>query len=234
VGGAARFNTPGGIAVDRRGVVSVADTANHAIRRVSANGVITTVAGNNFNGFRGDGSPAPSAMLDTPTSVLASPTTDEFFIADSKNHRVRRVSNTGIITTYAGTVAGSGFSGDGNVAVFAQLSFPTALAFDRTGRLYIADAGNNRIRRIDLAGTITSLPDESLASPMGVAVAADGAVLVADTANHRLRRIDDMPRCNDNRTVSHRQFPFRRRSAPRSLPCAPPRPFPPVLGSPTD
>ena len=187
---AARLNGPRGVSIDRAGNLLIADTANHAIRRVSANGVITTVAGNNFNGFRGDGSPAPSAMLDTPTAVLASPTTDEYFIADSKNHRVRRVSNTGIITTYAGTVAGSGFSGDGNVAVFAQLSFPTALAFDRTGRLYIADAGNNRIRRIDLAGTMTSLPDDSLASPMGVAVAADGAVLVADTANHRLRRID--------------------------------------------
>jgi uncharacterized protein (TIGR03437 family) len=186
----ARLNGPRGLSVDRAGNLLIADTANHAIRRVAANGVITTQAGNNFNGFRGDGSPATTAMLDLPTAVLASPTSDEFFIADSKNHRVRRVSNTGIITTYAGSVMGSGFSGDGNTAVFAQLSFPTALAFDSAGRLYIADAGNNRIRRIDLAGNITSLPDDSLANPMGVAVGVDGAVFVSDTANHRVRRID--------------------------------------------
>lgn len=186
----ARLNGPRGLSVDRAGNLLIADTANHTIRRVAANGVITTLAGNTFNGFRGDGSPATTAMLDLPTAVLASPNSDEFFIADSKNHRVRRVSNTGIITTYAGSVMGSGFSGDGNTAVFAQLSFPTALAFDSAGRLYIADAGNNRIRRIDLAGNITSLPDDSLANPMGVAVGIDGAVFVADTANHRVRRID--------------------------------------------
>jgi trimeric autotransporter adhesin len=188
----AKLNGPRGLSFDRFGNLLIADTANHAIRRVAVNGVITTVAGNNFNGFRGDGSPAPSAMLDTPTAVLADPNSNEFFIADSKNHRVRRVSMTGIITTYAGTVNGAGFSGDGNVAVFAQLNFPTALAFDRTGQLYIADSGNNRIRRVDLTGTINSLADGSLSSPMGVAVSPDGAVFVADTANHRIRRIDPL------------------------------------------
>lgn len=185
----AKLNGPRGLSFDRFGNLLIADTANHAIRRIAVNGVITTVAGNNFNGFRGDGSPAPTAMLDSPSAVLADPNSNEFFIADSKNHRVRRVSMAGIITTYAGTVNGAGFSGDGNVAIFAQLNLPTALAFDRTGQLYIADSGNNRIRRIDLTGTITSLADDSLASPSGLAVAADGAVFVADTANHRIRRI---------------------------------------------
>jgi len=81
----ARLNGPRGLSVDRAGNLLIADTANHAIRRVAANGVITTQAGNNFNGFRGDGSPATTAMLDLPTAVLASPTSDEFFMADSKN-----------------------------------------------------------------------------------------------------------------------------------------------------
>ena len=188
----AKLSGPRGLSFDRFGNLLIADTANHAIRRVAVNGVITTIAGNNFNGFRGDGGPAPSAMLDSPSAVLADPNSNEFFIADSKNHRVRRVSVSGIITTYAGIAAGAGFSGDGNVAVFAQLNFPTALAFDRTGQLYIADSGNNRIRRVDLTGTITSVADGSLASPMGVAVSADGAIFVADTANHRIRRIDPL------------------------------------------
>lgn len=186
----ARLNGPRGLSFDRFGNLLIADTANHAIRRVAVNGVITTVAGNNFNGFRGDGSPATTAMLDSPSAVLADPTSNEFFIADSKNHRIRRVSMSGIISTYAGTSAGAGFTGDGNVAVFAQLNFPTALALDRTGQLYIADSGNNRIRRVDLTGAITSLADGSLSSPMGVAVATDGAVFIADTANHRIRRLD--------------------------------------------
>ncbi len=186
----AKLNGPRGLSFDRFGNLLIADTANHAIRRIAVNGVITTVAGNNFNGFRGDGGPAPSAMLDSPAAVLADPNSNEFFIADSKNHRVRRVSMSGIITTYAGIAAGAGFTGDGNVAVFAQLSFPTALAFDRTGQFYIADSGNNRVRRVDLTGTITSVGDGSLASPMGVAVSPDGAIFVADTGNHRIRRID--------------------------------------------
>jgi uncharacterized protein (TIGR03437 family) len=185
----AKLNGPRGLSFDRFGNLLIADTANHAIRRVAVNGIITTVAGNNFNGFRGDGGPALSAMLDSPAAVLADPNSNEFFIADSRNHRVRRVSISGVITTYAGTANGAGFSGDGSVAGFAQLSLPTALAFDRTGQLYIADTGNNRIRRVDITGTITSLPDGSLASPTGVAVSPDGAIFIADTANHRIRRI---------------------------------------------
>lgn len=186
----AKLNGPRGLAVDRSGNLLIADTANHVIRRIAPNGVISTVAGNNFNGFRGDGSPAPTAMLDTPTAVAADPNSNDYFIADTRNHRIRRVTATGLITTYAGTVTGAGFAGDGNIAVFAQLNQPSALAFDRAGQLYIADSGNNRIRRIDLTGTITSVGDSNLASPRGLAVQADGGILVADTANHRIRRID--------------------------------------------
>jgi uncharacterized protein (TIGR03437 family) len=186
----ARLNSPRGLAFDRFGNLLIADSANHVVRRVAVNGVMTTFAGNNFNGFRGDGGPATTAMLDTPSAVLADPNTNDVYIADTRNHRVRRVSSSGLISTYAGSAAGAGFTGDGNMAVFAQLSQPTALAFDTAGLLYVADSGNNRIRRIDLTGLITTVGDANLLGPRGLVVDRDGAVLVADTGNHRLRRID--------------------------------------------
>lgn len=186
----ARLNSPRGLSFDRFGNLLIADSANHVVRRVAVNGVMTTFAGNNFNGFRGDGGPATTAMLDTPSAVLADPNTNDVYIADTRNHRVRRVSSSGLISTYAGSAAGAGFTGDGNMAVFAQLSQPAALAFDAAGLLYVADSGNNRIRRIDLTGLITTVGDANLLGPRGVVVDRDGAVLVADTGNHRIRRID--------------------------------------------
>ena len=138
-----------------RGAVYIADRDNHRIRRVDGAGTIITVAGTGESGFGGDGGPAVEAQLVEPRGVAVDEA-DNLYIADSWNHRVRRVDGAGIITTVAGTGV-SGYSGDGGPAVEAQLAEPRGVAVDRWGNLYIADTGNHRIRRVDASGTITTV-----------------------------------------------------------------------------
>src|SRR6266487_6833334 len=161
---------------------------------------IRTVAGTGIRGFRGDNGPATEAELLFPSQVTAAPD-GSFYIADIGNERVRRVSSLGIITTVAGTGA-HGFDGDGGPAVDAQLSSPADVAVGPDGSLYIADALNNRIRRVGPEGIITTFAgtgdggwsgDGAPATaaqidvPEGVAVGPDGSVYIAEGA--RVRRV---------------------------------------------
>lgn len=163
---------------------------------------ITTLAGNDMQDFSGDGGPAAQASLNEPTGVAVD-TRGNVYVADSANHCVRRIGKDGVIATVAG-MGTSGFSGDGEQATLAHLNFPTGVAVDEKGVLYIADMGNHRIRRVGRDGTITTVAgvgnfgflgdggqatQASLNSPMGVAVDAEGNVYIADTGNHRIRRI---------------------------------------------
>jgi NHL repeat len=196
---AAQLSFPSGVAVTADGGYLIADQANHRIRRVSPAGTITTVAGTTA-GMSGDGGPATAAQLAFPRGVAA--TADGgFLIADTDNHRVRRVSPAGTITTVAGTT--DGLSGDGGPATAAQLSSPRGVAATADGGYLIADTGNDRVRRVSPAGTITTVAGTTpglsgdggpasaaqLNSPTGVAVTADGGFLIADTNNHRVRRV---------------------------------------------
>ena len=148
----ASIRGPGGVFVDEAGSVYIADDANHRIRRVdAATGVITTVAGNGEQGFSGDGGPAPQAGLSYPSCVFVDGA-GNLFIADLGNHRIRRVdAATGVITTVVGN-GERGFSGDGGPAIQARLVLPYGVFVDGAGSLYVADRGNNRIRKVD-AGT---------------------------------------------------------------------------------
>ncbi len=202
----ASLASPSGVAVDTDGSVFIADRGNHRIRRVdAATGTITTAAGNGQSGFSGDSGPATGASLASPNGVAVD-RLGNLFIADTGNHRIRRVAAaTGIITTVAGN-GQSDFSGDSGPATGASLASPSGVAVDTDGNLSIADTGNHRIRRVDAAsGAITTLAggrglgfggdggpatSASLASPSGVAVDADGNVFIADTSNHRIRRVD--------------------------------------------
>ncbi|MHC4499218.1 MAG: NHL domain-containing protein, partial [Planctomycetota bacterium] len=153
---AAQLNNPSGVAVDGAGNVFIADYDNHRIRKViSPTGIITTVAGTTA-GFSGDNGPAGLAQLNRPVRVILDGA-GNFYIADQNNHRIRKViAATGVITTIAGTT--QGFSGDNGLATVAQLSFPSGLAFDNTGDLYIADTGNSRIRKVVMTtGVITTV-----------------------------------------------------------------------------
>lgn len=195
---------PSAIAYDAHGNLYIAEAAGHDIRKVDAAGNITTVAGTGAQGFSGDGGPATSAELDSPQGV-AIDSSGNIYIADTHNHRIRKISTaTGIIATIAGTGI-AGYSGDNASAASAQLDLPTAIALDASGNLYIADTANHRIRKIDATtGIITTVAGNgtegysgdngpataaSLDSPTGLAIDASGNIYIADTHNHRIRKI---------------------------------------------
>jgi len=197
-----------GIALDSLGSVVFADSGNNRIRRVdAATGIITTVAGNGTAGFGGDGGPAISASLNSPAGI-AIDNLGDLYIADSVNNRIRKVDGaTGIINTVAGTSPigfGSGsFSGDGGPAISATFSWPSGLAADAFGNLFIADTINVRVRRVDAAtGIVTTVAggglggdggpatSASLVGPFGVAIDMSGDLFIADALDNRLRRVD--------------------------------------------
>ena len=199
----ARLDNPTGVVVDGAGNLYVADSDNHRVRKIDASGTITTVAGTGEQGSNEDRGPAVSAQLHSPTGVTVDGS-GNLYVADSDNHRVRKIDASGTITTVAGT-GEQGFSGDGGQAIGAQLSHPSGVALDSVGNLYIADRWNNRIRRIDTTGTITTIAGTGgrgfsgdggtavaarLHYPGGVVVDGSGNVYVADGSNHRIRRID--------------------------------------------
>ena len=202
----AQLNSPQGVAVDASGNFFIADTGNNRIRRVdAATGIITTVAGNGVGGYSGDGGPATSASLNQPNGVAVD-SSGNLFIADTGNHRIRRVDAvTGTITTVAGNGT-QGFSGDGGAATSAELNFPYGVAVDGSGNLFIADTGNNRIRRVDAATSVISTVagdgttglsgdggpaiSASLNSPYGVGVDGSGNLFIADTQNNLIRMVD--------------------------------------------
>jgi sugar lactone lactonase YvrE len=192
----APLRQPIGVAVDSGGNIYVADEGNNIVARVSPDGVLTIIAGNGIAGFSGDGGPATSASLNGPEG-LALDAAGNLYIADSHNNRIRKVSG-GMITT----VASNGFatySGDGVSATSAPLSFPSGVAVDAAGNLYIADTANNRIRRVS-GGTITTVAGNGLPEfegeggpatsaaldfPSGIALDAAGNLYIADTNNNR-------------------------------------------------
>ena len=202
----AMLSDPMGVAFDADDNLYIADLSNHCIRRVDAvTGEITTVAGTGVQGYNGDGIAATLAQLSYPFAI-ALDGTGNLYIADSTNHRVRRVDKvTGLISTIAGNgTAGSG--GDGGAATAAQMREPIDLAFDSSGHLLIADLRSPQIRKVDgvtgnistVAGTGTlgyngdGIPATTadLYHPSGVALAPDGDLLIGDTGNDRIRRVD--------------------------------------------
>ena len=199
----AQFYYPRGVAVDGAGSLYIADFWNHRIRRVDGAGTITTVAGTGSRGFSGDGGPAADAQLNLPSGVAVDGA-GSLYIADFWNHRIRRVDAAGTITTVAGT-GNAGFSGDGGPAANAQLRYPETVAVDGAGSLYIAYRWNHRIRKVDAAGTITTVAgtgsrgfsgdggpaaDAQLNLPSGVAVDRAGSLYIADHWNSRIRKVD--------------------------------------------
>ncbi len=143
----AEIKQPQGIAADNKGNIYFADYGNQVIRVIDANGIIHTFAGNGSKGYGGDGGPATQALLNNPTTVAA----DNFgnvYIGDVYNQRIRKVDANGIITTFAGNGT-AGYSGDGGPASNAQLNYTSSLAVDAAGNVYIADNGNNRVRRVN-------------------------------------------------------------------------------------
>ena len=197
---AATLANPSAVAYDANGNLYLADANNHVVREISTLGVITTIAGTGIEGYSGDNAAATAAQLDTPTGVAVD-TSANIYIADSHNHRIRKISG-GTITTFAGTGA-PGFSGDTGSAVAAQLWLPSGVAVDKSGNVYIADTNNHRIRKVS-SGTINTIAGDgeelyagdgaaataaALDSPTSVAVDASGNVYIADRLNQRIRMV---------------------------------------------
>jgi hypothetical protein len=199
----AGLNAPHGVTVLPDGGYLIPDTDDDRIRRVAPDGTITTIAGSGTRGFAGDGGPATSAELDRPFAAV--PTADGgMLIADTVNDRIRKVAADGTITTVAGNGV-HGFGGDGGPATQASLSGPHNLAVLPDGGFLIADAGNNRVRRVWPNGTITTVAGTGTAGFSGDAGAATAAeldqpkavtvlptlqgFLVADAENSRIRLV---------------------------------------------
>jgi uncharacterized protein (TIGR03437 family) len=196
----AQLNTPEAVAVDTSGNFYIADTLNNAVRKVTAAGNISTIAGNGTQGSSGDGGAATAAELSRPQGIAVD-SSGNVYVADTQNARVRKISG-GTITTVAGSGT-PGYGGDGGPATAAQLNVPVGIAVDTAGNLYIADFTNNRVRKVS-GGTITTvagsgLPGYSgdggpaasaqLNGPTDVAVDSNGNLFITDLNNDVVREV---------------------------------------------
>jgi len=194
----AKINNPAGVAINAYGNLLFVDSGNHCIRKLT-NNIISTVAGNGTNGFWGDGGVATNANLSYPNGVVTD-MIGNLFIADLGNNRIRKVGTNGVITTSVGRILN-----DGDFATNATLNLVAQMTCDANGNLYIADSGNNCIRKIDAAGIITTVAGNgsrgfsgdggaatngSLNQPNAVAADGFGNLWIADTRNNRLRKVD--------------------------------------------
>lgn len=188
------------LAVDGSGAIYFADSTGQRIRKI-ANGIITTVAGTGVGGFSGDGGAAISATMDFPVSIAFDKSNNLYF-SDGNNFRIRRIDTAGNIATVVGTGT-EGFSGDGGAPISANLNYTYGLRFDSTGRMFLADASNNRVRMVS-SNTITTLAGSGtdgfagdggvatsamLSFPWSIGVDASGNVLIGDRVNNRVRKV---------------------------------------------
>ena len=200
---AAGLGGPRDMALDAAGNLYVADTGSRRIRKIDANGIITTIAGNGVDGYAGDGGAATSAELSGPEGITVD-RNGNVYVSDTGNRRIRKIDVSGIITTFAGSGV-DGYAGDGGAATAAELSVPKGITVDRSGNVYVADSGNYTVRRIDTGGIITTLVGNGtigfsgdggpakaaqLNSPNGVAVDDAGNLYIADSGNDVLRKVD--------------------------------------------
>ncbi|MFY8034755.1 MAG: NHL repeat-containing protein, partial [Flexibacteraceae bacterium] len=195
-GTSAAFNYPSSVAVDASGNLYVADYYNHRIRKITASGVVTTLAGSGSISFA-DGT-GEAAAFSYPISVAVD-ASENVYVGDSYNHRVRKITSDGIVTTLAGSGIQDYVDGIGTSAAF---NFPYGVAVDTDGNVYVADVSNQRIRKITADGAVTTLAGSgnsgfadgtgiaaSFSNAAGLATDASGNVYVADYLNHRIRKI---------------------------------------------
>ena len=191
-GTAAKFNRPAGVAVDSSGNVYVADTNNYKIRKITPQGVVTTLAGAGIAGYAGFYAP-DGVAVDSSGHV---------YVADLGIHKILKITPAGVVSTLAGDGTQGYADGTGTAAKFNR---PAGVAVDSSGNVYVADTGNLKIRKITPAGVVTTLANSTVDytvgyadgpattarfyNPMGIAVDSSGNVYVADTGNNKIRKI---------------------------------------------
>ena len=200
---ATKLQDPSSVAFDAAGNMYIADHYNSRVRKINSSGIISTIAGNGTSGFSGDGGPATAAQLYYPICV-AFDRGGNLLIVDQPANRIRMVNTSGIISTIVGTGV-AGFGGDGGQATLAELSSPYAIAIDAVNNLYIADQANQRIRKVDTSGIITTIAgtgtngfsgDGGLATaaqlwnPQGITFDASGNLYISDSGNECVRKIN--------------------------------------------
>jgi hypothetical protein len=194
---------PQGIAVDSIGSIYFSDASNNRVRKISTDGIITTIAGNGGYGPGNDGIPAVNSEVSFPTGLFID-NLNNIYISEQYNNRVRIINTSGIINTFAGINNNYGFSGDGGLATAALLSSPISISGDNDGNIFIAEFSGARIRKVALNGIISTIAgngnwgfsgdggistNASLNLPGGIAVDGNGNILFADLGNNRVRGI---------------------------------------------
>jgi len=205
---AAQLNGPRGVVVDASGNIYIADAGNYVVRKVNASGIISTFAGNDTLGYTGDGGAATAARLSGVNNV-AIDGAGNIYISDGYK-LVRKVNNSGIISTLAGNnLLSVGYSGDGGAATVAQLNGVQGMAIDALGNIYIADGGNDVIRKVNALGIISTIAGNNslshgysgdggpataarLYGPADVAVDALGNIFIVDEANQVIRKVNTL------------------------------------------
>lgn len=197
IGANAQFYSPQGIALDQSGNLYVADTLNHRIRKVAPDGTVTTFAGTTFGYTDG---PKETARFASPTGI-ALDSHGNFYIADTSSHTIRRIdAATGEVSTVAGLAGVSGWEDGPNGA--ALFHWPRGIVVDGSQNLFVADAGNHRIRKIDPTRSVTTLAGQAASGsvnatgagaqfnfPVALAMTSSGSLIVADTDNHLIREV---------------------------------------------
>jgi sugar lactone lactonase YvrE len=196
-GAQARFSHPGGVAIDVAGNLYLADTLNHTIRKVSAAGLVSTLAGSAGLAGQSDGT-AGNARFNQPWGI-ARDAAGNLYVTDTGNHTVRKITSAGVVTTLAGAAANPGDT-DGN-GIHAQFNFPRGIAIDSTANLYIADSNNNTIRKLSASGDVITLAGTAGAAgsndgsgqrarfnqPTGIVIDSAGNIRVSDASNQLIR-----------------------------------------------
>jgi sugar lactone lactonase YvrE len=199
MGSAARFNSPQGVATDSSGNVYVADTLNHTIRKITSEGMVSTLAG--LAGSKGSANGTASAAQFNFPSGVAVDSSGNVYVGDTENHAIRKISPVRSVTTLAG-LSGSSGSAEGTGSA-AQFSYPSGVATDSSGNVYVADTRNHAIRRISPEGAVTTLAglagsrgsDDGTGSaarfnyPLGVATDSAGSIYVVDSYNYTIRKV---------------------------------------------
>nr|WP_294934188.1 T9SS type A sorting domain-containing protein [uncultured Flavobacterium sp.] len=196
-GNAATFKYPDGAVVDSQGNIFISDQSNHKIRKIDTNGMVSTFAGSGTAGFL-DGT-GTVARFYYPAG-MAVDANDNLYVADYSNHRIRKITPDGIVTTYAGLAAAG--NSDGNTSI-ARFNGPTGVCVDNSGNVYVADYGNHKIRKIDALGQVTTFAGSGVSGatdgfgtsasfyhPAIIAVAPNSNFYVTDEGNNKIRKIN--------------------------------------------